>query len=148
MLFCIVYNPYCYFDILNSHTTRAQTNCDSIQNSHMNLILNSSLFGFQNALRHNLSIHKCFKRVEDVKGSVWTVDDEEYYKKRPPRGVDSTVSPSSDQTIGQTTTFTPKTQSIINQVKGIFQRLVKKLIYLIRLFQTGCLRLIEICGTL
>ena len=72
-----------------------------------------------------MSIHKCFKRVEDVKGSVWTVDDEEYYKKRPPRGVDSPVSTSSDPTIGQPTTFTPKTQSIINQVKIIFHRLVK-----------------------
>ena len=93
-----------------------------------------------------MSIHKCFKRVEDVKGSVWTVDDEEYYKKRPPRGVDSPVSTGSDPTIGQQTTFTPKTQSIINQVKMIFQHLVKsvkKVIYLIRLFQTGCLRLIE-----
>lgn len=30
---------------------------------------------FQNAVRHNLSLHKCFTRVENVKGAVWTVDD-------------------------------------------------------------------------
>ena len=41
---------------------------------------------FQNAVRHNLSLHKCFKRVENVKGAVWTVDDIEYHKKRNPKG--------------------------------------------------------------
>ncbi len=37
-------------------------------------------------MRHNLSLHKCFKRVENVKGAVWTVDDVEYHKKRNPKG--------------------------------------------------------------
>ena len=41
---------------------------------------------FQNAVRHNLSLHKCFKRVENVKGAVWTVDEVEYHKKRNPKG--------------------------------------------------------------
>ena len=37
----------------------------------------------QNAVRHNLSLHKCFMRVENVKGAVWTVDEVEFYKRRP-----------------------------------------------------------------
>jgi len=41
---------------------------------------------WKNAVRHNLSLHKCFKRVENVKGAVWTVDDQEYHKKRNPKG--------------------------------------------------------------
>ena len=55
-------------------------------------------------------------RVENVKGAVWTVDDEEYYKRRPPRGVGSNDSPSSNQSIGQSPTLTPQTPSIIDQV--------------------------------
>ncbi|KAJ9583355.1 hypothetical protein L9F63_022317, partial [Diploptera punctata] len=38
-----------------------------------------------NAVRHNLSLHKCFMRVENVKGAVWTVDEVEFYKRRPQR---------------------------------------------------------------
>ncbi|CAB1314926.1 unnamed protein product [Coregonus sp. 'balchen'] len=30
---------------------------------------------WKNAVRHNLSLHKCFVRVENVKGAVWTVDE-------------------------------------------------------------------------
>lgn len=36
----------------------------------------------QNAIRHNLSLHKCFVRVESEKGAVWTVDEFEFRKKR------------------------------------------------------------------
>ena len=36
----------------------------------------------QNAVRHNLSLHKCFSRVENVKGAVWTVDEVEFYRRR------------------------------------------------------------------
>ncbi|XP_045354108.1 forkhead box protein P4 isoform X4 [Leopardus geoffroyi] len=39
----------------------------------------------KNAVRHNLSLHKCFVRVENVKGAVWTVDEREYQKRRPPK---------------------------------------------------------------
>ena len=46
--------------------------------------LSLSLFS-QNAVRHNLSLHKCFVRVENVKGAVWTVDEVEYQKRRPPK---------------------------------------------------------------
>merc|ERR1712073_94518 len=42
--------------------------------------------------------------------------DEEYYKRRPPRGVGSNASPSSaNQSIGQSPTLTPQTPSIIDQ---------------------------------
>uniref|UniRef100_UPI00358E4D40 forkhead box protein P1-like n=1 Tax=Myxine glutinosa TaxID=7769 RepID=UPI00358E4D40 len=40
---------------------------------------------WKNAVRHNLSLHKCFVRVESVKGAVWTVDEMEYQKRRPPK---------------------------------------------------------------
>jgi hypothetical protein len=36
-------------------------------------------------VRHNLSLHKCFMRVENVKGAVWTVDEIEYHRRRPQR---------------------------------------------------------------
>jgi len=36
----------------------------------------------QNAVRHNLSLHKCFQRVENSKGAVWIVDDYEYFARR------------------------------------------------------------------
>lgn len=42
-----------------------------------------NICGLQNAVRHNLSLHKCFMRVENVKGAVWTVDEVEFYKRRP-----------------------------------------------------------------
>lgn len=47
--------------------------------------LSSLLLCPQNAVRHNLSLHKCFVRVENVKGAVWTVDEHEYQKRRPPK---------------------------------------------------------------
>ncbi|KAK0148150.1 Forkhead box protein P2 [Merluccius polli] len=37
---------------------------------------------WKNAVRHNLSLHKCFVRVENVKGAVWTVDEVEFQKRR------------------------------------------------------------------
>ncbi|KAJ8373746.1 hypothetical protein SKAU_G00043260 [Synaphobranchus kaupii] len=37
---------------------------------------------WKNAVRHNLSLHKCFVRVENVKGAVWTVDELEYQRRR------------------------------------------------------------------
>nr|XP_018915550.1 PREDICTED: forkhead box protein P1 isoform X2 [Bemisia tabaci] len=42
---------------------------------------------WKNAVRHNLSLHKCFMRVENVKGAVWTVDEVEFYKRRPQRSL-------------------------------------------------------------
>ncbi|KAM9325240.1 forkhead box protein P1 [Gastrophryne carolinensis] len=37
---------------------------------------------WKGAIRTNLSLHKCFIRVEDEYGSVWTVDDEEFKRGR------------------------------------------------------------------
>ncbi|XP_061578359.1 forkhead box protein P2-like [Cololabis saira] len=37
---------------------------------------------WKNAVRHNLSLHKCFVRVENVRGAVWTVDEAEYQRRR------------------------------------------------------------------
>lgn len=42
-----------------------------------------SLLVSQNAVRHNLSLHKCFVRLENVKGAVWTVDEIEFHRRRP-----------------------------------------------------------------
>ncbi|XP_069499929.1 forkhead box protein P1 isoform X4 [Ambystoma mexicanum] len=51
---------------------------------------------WKNAVRHNLSLHKCFVRVENVKGAVWTVDELEFQKRRPQKisGEDRYCSPS------------------------------------------------------
>lgn len=49
---------------------------------------------WKNAVRHNLSLHKCFMRVENVKGAVWTVDEVEFYKRRPQRAA-HTAPPSA-----------------------------------------------------
>ncbi|MED6236156.1 hypothetical protein ATANTOWER_005156 [Ataeniobius toweri] len=38
---------------------------------------------WKNAVRHNLSLHKCFVRLENVKGAVWTVDEIEFHRRRP-----------------------------------------------------------------
>ncbi|KAI1890217.1 hypothetical protein AGOR_G00151400 [Albula goreensis] len=37
---------------------------------------------WKNAVRHNLSLHKCFVRVEGGKGAVWTVDEAEFQKRK------------------------------------------------------------------
>ncbi|XP_051965057.1 forkhead box protein P3-like isoform X1 [Xyrauchen texanus] len=37
---------------------------------------------WKNAVRHNLSLHKCFVRVDRRKGAVWTVDEEEFQKRK------------------------------------------------------------------
>ena len=65
-------------------------------------------------------------RVENVKGAVWTVDDDEYFRRRPPRGVGSETERSSGSVtptpLGSTSglqspppTLTPQTPSIIDQ---------------------------------
>lgn len=54
---------------------------------------------WKNAVRHNLSLHKCFMRVENVKGAVWTVDEMEFYKRRPQK-MTSSSSGSGQQPVG------------------------------------------------
>ncbi|XP_063792616.1 forkhead box protein P3 isoform X2 [Pseudophryne corroboree] len=41
---------------------------------------------WKNAVRHNLSLHKCFVRVENMRGAVWMVDELEFQRKRGLRG--------------------------------------------------------------
>ena len=74
----------------------------------------------QNAVRHNLSLHKCFMRVENVKGAVWTVDDEEYHRRRPPRGVqsqqDTPPTPSNAGiNLNSSPSLTPAAPSFLDQ---------------------------------
>ncbi|XP_033175441.1 forkhead box protein P1 isoform X4 [Bombus impatiens] len=54
---------------------------------------------WKNAIRTNLSLHKCFVRYEDDFGSFWMVDDAEFVKRRHlsrgrPRKYDPTPSPT------------------------------------------------------
>jgi len=37
---------------------------------------------WKNAIRHNLSLHKYFKRIQTKKGSAWIVDEIEYMVRR------------------------------------------------------------------
>ncbi|XP_017788972.1 PREDICTED: forkhead box protein P1 isoform X3 [Habropoda laboriosa] len=61
---------------------------------------------WKNAVRHNLSLHKCFTRVENVKGAVWTVDEEEFYKRRPQRACSTTGGvPSKSPTLTHSPTM-------------------------------------------
>ncbi|XP_072345145.1 forkhead box protein P1-B-like [Scyliorhinus torazame] len=59
---------------------------------------------WKNAVRHNLSLHKCFNRVENVKGSVWTVNEVEFQRLR---GRKVGRHPEED---GSCTKATPKSQ--------------------------------------
>uniref|UniRef100_A0A182MM23 Fork-head domain-containing protein n=1 Tax=Anopheles culicifacies TaxID=139723 RepID=A0A182MM23_9DIPT len=59
----------------------------------------------QNAIRTNLSLHKCFVRYEDDFGSFWMVDDHEFLKRRHlsrgrPRKYDISMPPLTDPTTG------------------------------------------------
>jgi hypothetical protein len=52
----------------------------------------------QNAIRTNLSLHKCFVRYEDDFGSFWMVDDAEFMKRRHlSRGRPRKYDPSEQQ---------------------------------------------------
>nr|XP_058906268.1 forkhead box protein P3 isoform X3 [Kogia breviceps] len=50
--------------------------------THMFAFFRNHPATWKNAIRHNLSLHKCFVRVESEKGAVWTVDEFEFRKKR------------------------------------------------------------------
>ena len=57
------------------------------KNQKINLINDLTYLYFspctrQNAIRTNLSLHKCFVRYEDDFGSFWMVDDAEFIKRR------------------------------------------------------------------
>ena len=79
--------------------TLVNVNSTDLQNT-LYLITSTLVLVQQNAVRHNLSLHKCFMRVENVKGAVWTVDEVEFYKRRPSRcsstsGGGNTPTPSA-----------------------------------------------------
>jgi len=59
-----------------------------------------NLKSWKNAVRHNLSLHKCFMRVENVKGAVWTVDEVEYHRRRPQRGCSAGNVQTKSPTLG------------------------------------------------
>ncbi len=49
----------------------------------LSINFNKVLFSLsQNAVRHNLSLHKCFVRVQRGKGAVWTVDEIEFLTRK------------------------------------------------------------------
>ncbi|KAI5726691.1 hypothetical protein M8J76_006898 [Diaphorina citri] len=61
---------------------------------------------WKNAIRTNLSLHKCFVRYEDDFGSFWMVDDAEFVKRRHlsrgrPRKYDPIPSPQDSQSEDQ-----------------------------------------------
>lgn len=56
---------------------------------------------WKNAVRHNLSLHKCFIRVENVKGAVWTVDEMEFQKRRPQKITGSPLVKNIQSSLGQ-----------------------------------------------
>ncbi|KAG9339711.1 hypothetical protein JZ751_023358 [Albula glossodonta] len=60
-------------------------NCEFYKNADVRPPFTYASLIRHNAVRHNLSLHKCFVRVENVKGAVWTVDEAEFQKRRPPK---------------------------------------------------------------
>merc|ERR1719489_49746 len=86
---------------------------------------------WKNAVRHNLSLHKCFIRVEDVKGAVWTVDEGEYQKRRPQkltqgsrgRGkmeiINNQTSPQAPFFINSQVGFPIQEQQSVNQARAL-----------------------------
>jgi len=46
------------------------------------LYFNSNTATWKNAIRHNLSLHKYFKRIQTKKGSMWIVDEEEFLQRK------------------------------------------------------------------
>lgn len=67
-------------------------------------------------------MHKCFERVEqNVKGAVWTVNDSEFYKRRPQR------SSSSRSSKGSSSHHTPQNLLQQQQLRGAQQRLIDPL---------------------
>uniref|UniRef100_A0A915J1J3 Fork-head domain-containing protein n=1 Tax=Romanomermis culicivorax TaxID=13658 RepID=A0A915J1J3_ROMCU len=91
---------------------------------------------WKNAVRHNLSLHKCFARVENVKGAVWTVDEAEFYKRRSQRlcasgssgsnefgspipSGSSSIVPRSPPISTSSITTVATTQSVTNDVQNL-----------------------------
>ncbi|KAG1681071.1 Forkhead box protein P1 [Nymphon striatum] len=99
-------NTFAYFR-RNAATWKVRLMSLFIFNLAVGKFSHSVLFAaIQNAVRHNLSLHKCFMRVENVKGAVWTVDEVEFYKRRPQRvSGNSQSSQSKSPTLQQSPTL-------------------------------------------
>ncbi|KAM9753900.1 forkhead box protein P4-like [Menidia menidia] len=65
---------------------------------------------WKNAVRHNLSLHKCFVRVENVKGAVWTVDEDEYQRRRSQK---MAGNPSLMKTVSSKHSFGPSLRATL-----------------------------------
>ncbi|XP_031422844.1 forkhead box protein P3a [Clupea harengus] len=88
---CYKYNnirpPYTYADMIRwavVESPEKQLALNEIYQWFMNMFhyFRHNTATWKNAVRHNLSLHKCFVRVEGVKGSVWTVDDAEFMRRK------------------------------------------------------------------
>uniref|UniRef100_A0AC35TR86 Fork-head domain-containing protein n=1 Tax=Rhabditophanes sp. KR3021 TaxID=114890 RepID=A0AC35TR86_9BILA len=82
--------PYTYATLIRQAIADSQTKHLPLNEIYRWFTTNFMFFRrniptWKNAVRHNLSLHKCFERIEHTndKTSVWTVNDSEYYKSRP-----------------------------------------------------------------
>lgn len=107
--------PYTYASLIRQSITESVENQLTLNEIYKWFEINFSYFRknaqtWKNAVRHNLSLHKCFMRVENVKGA-WTVDDLEYCRKRPLK-VSRTTSASSSSSSPTLTQPNSKQQKI------------------------------------
>ncbi|CAL8369176.1 unnamed protein product [Lota lota] len=88
---CYKYNnirpPYTYaflirWSILESPAKQRSLNEIYTWFSNMFFYFRHNTATWKNAVRHNLSLHTCFVRVEGGKGAVWTVDEREYQRRK------------------------------------------------------------------
>ena len=87
--FFIIFEKNAFFNVLYSYLSRSlhlwlkqyKPFVASAVSFHVCACHDACSFQQQNAVRHNLSLHKCFTRVENVKGAVWTVDDVAFYSQ-------------------------------------------------------------------
>lgn len=107
--------PYTYASLIRQSITESVENQLTLNEIYKWFEINFSYFRknaqtWKNAVRHNLSLHKCFMRVENVKGA-WTVDDLEYCRKRPLK-VSRTASASSSSSTSSLTQPNSKQQKL------------------------------------
>lgn len=127
--------PYTYASLIRQSITESVENQLTLNEIYKWFEINFSYFRknaqtWKNAVRHNLSLHKCFMRVENVKGA-WTVDDLEYCRKRPLK-VSRTASASSSSSTCSPTPPNSKQQKLENNntSSNNFLSLNKELNYL------------------
>ncbi|RLU15027.1 hypothetical protein DMN91_012914 [Ooceraea biroi] len=96
--------PFTYASLIRQsiiESTEKQLTLNEIYNWFQNTFcyFRRNAATWKNAIRTNLSLHKCFVRYEDDFGSFWMVDDAEFVKRRHlsrgrPRKYDPTPSPT------------------------------------------------------